>query len=102
MNRFKDRGRIEVLCKWADIPKSSFYYKVHPGERGMKASTHTLQGESMVENCEVVEEIRRVLGRDYCIYGYRIMTYELQSLGYLINKKKVYRLMKEHRLLCRR
>lgn len=102
MNRFRDRGEIEVLCKWADVGRSSFYYQVHPGPRGMKASTHTPKGECLVENSEVVEDIRRILGRDYCVYGYHIMTYELRSLGYLINKKKVYRLMDEHRLLCGR
>jgi putative transposase len=93
---------MEELSKWADVPKSSFYYKDHPGPRGMKASTHTPKGKCLVENTEVVEDIRRVLGRDYCVYGYQIMTRELHSLGYLINKKKVYRLMDEHRLLCGR
>jgi transposase InsO family protein len=66
----------------------------------MIASTQTPKGELMIDNSEVVEEIRSVLGRDYCIYGYKIMTFELRSLGYRINKKKVYRIMKEHRLLC--
>jgi transposase InsO family protein len=66
----------------------------------MKASTHTLQGNCMVSNRGVVEEIRGILGQDYCVYGYRIMTDQLRSMAYLINKKKVYRLMDEHRLLC--
>ena len=48
----------------------------------------------------MVEEIRRILGQDYCVYGYGVMTDELCSLGYLINHKKVYRLMDENRLLC--
>jgi len=100
VNLFKDRGNTEEFCKWAEVTKSSFYYKDHPGERGMKASTHTPKGERLIENTEVIEEIRRILGRDYCVYGYQIMTHELRSLGYLINKKKVYRLMGEHRLLC--
>ncbi|HLW07675.1 MAG TPA: IS3 family transposase [Marinilabiliaceae bacterium] len=32
-------------------------------------------------------------------YGYRKMTYALMILGYIINHKKVYRLMHEHHLL---
>ena len=99
---FQDRGEVEDFCKWAEVPRSSFYYKSHPGGRGMKASTHTLQGGSLVENGLVVEDIREVLGRDYCIYGYGMMTIELRGLGYRINKKKVYRLMAENRLLCGR
>jgi transposase InsO family protein len=37
---------------------------------------------------------------DYCVYGYRKMTEELRDMEYLINHKKVYRLMKENHLLC--
>jgi transposase InsO family protein len=48
----------------------------------------------------VVEQIRAILGLDYCVYGYRVMTSELRGMGYCINPKKVYRLMKEHHLLC--
>lgn len=98
--KYIDRTTVKALCGWADVAKSSFHYKAHPRSRGMKASTHTPKGESMVENSEVVEQIRGVLGQDYCVYGYGIMTDELRSMGYRINKKKVYRLMDENRLLC--
>lgn len=101
MRKFKDRVPVTELCKWVDIATSSIYYKAHPGKRGMVASTHTRQGNIQVENDTVVEVIRRVLGQnEYCLYGYRIMTDELRGLGFLINPKKTYRLMKEHRLLC--
>lgn len=98
--KFRDRVPVKEICKWAEIPRSSFHYKAHPGQRGMKASTHTPKEERMVENTEVVEEIRQILGQDYCVYGYHVMTDELRSLGYRINEKKVYRLMDENRLLC--
>lgn len=100
MMRFESKVAIKDLCTWTGVAKSSFHYKAHPGERGMKASTHTLRQSELVSNTEVVEEMRTVLGRDYCVYGYQIMTDELRGLGYYINRKKVYRLMKEHRLLC--
>jgi len=35
----------------------------------------------------------------YCAYGYDMMTDELRKSGFLINKKKTYRLMREHHLL---
>lgn len=98
--KYKDRTATEELCKWAQIAKSSFHYKAHPGERGMKASTHTRIGDGIVENTLVVEQIRAVLGMDYCVYGYHMMTHELRSMEYQINHKKVYRLMKENHLLC--
>jgi putative transposase len=99
--KFKGREDVQELCKWAGVWKSTFHYKEHPGKRGMVASTHTPKGEQLVENKEVVDEVRRILGeQDYCVYGYHMMTTELRGLGYLINPKKVYRLMDENHLLC--
>jgi len=98
--KYKDKTGVDVLCKWAEVAKSSLYYKVHPGLRGLKPSTHTPIGcNALVENKLVVDQIRAVLSMDYCIYGYRKMTEELRELEYVINKKKVYRLMKENHLL---
>ena len=91
---------MRELCKWADVAKSNAYYKAHPGERGMKSSTHTPIGDGLVENGAVVEQMRAVLALDYCVYGYQAMTAQLRSMEYIINKKKVYRLMSESRLLC--
>lgn len=96
---YKDRAPVEELCQWAEVAKSSLHYKAHPGERGMKPSTHTRIGDGLVENHLVVDQIRAILTMDYCVYGYQMMTTELRSMEYLINKKKVYRLMKENRLL---
>jgi putative transposase len=98
--KFRDRGAIRQLCKWAQLSPSTFYYKAQPGPRGMRASTHTPIGDGLVENSLVVEQIRAILGLDYCVYGYQVMTSELRGMGYLINPKKVYRLMNEHHLLC--
>lgn len=100
INKYKNKTNVDVLCKWAEVAKSSLYYKIHPGPRGMKPSTHTPIGwNALVENRLVVDQIRAVLSMDYCIYGYRKMTAELRELEYVINKKKVYRLMKENHLL---
>jgi transposase InsO family protein len=70
----------------------------------MKPSTHTIVGrgecEGIVENADVVDQIRVVLSQDYCVYGYHAMTRELRGMEYVINPKKVYRLMDENHLLC--
>jgi transposase InsO family protein len=47
----------------------------------------------------VVKDIEKTLHQEFCCYGYRNMTGELKDLGWIINHKKVYRLMKEHKLL---
>jgi transposase InsO family protein len=47
----------------------------------------------------VVQQIEKVLSQEFCCYGYKNMTAELRDLGWMINHKKVYRLMKEARLL---
>jgi len=99
--RYKNRVSIEQLCQWACVARSSLYYQSHPGERGMKPSSHTIvENNSLVENSLVVEQIRAVVSMDYCVYGYRKVTESLRDMEYLINHKKVYRLMKEHHLLC--
>ena len=99
--RYKGRTSIDRLCCWAEVAKSSLYYHVHPGPRGMRPSTHTMIGNcGLVDNSLVVDQIRAVLSMDYCVYGYRKMTEELRQMEYQINHKKVYRLMKANQLLC--
>jgi putative transposase len=87
------------LCEWLMLPRSSVYYKAHPGPKGIKPSTHTLfKGES-VGNDQVIEEIKSILQGPYTAYGYHQTCTELKELGYAINHKKVYRLMDECKLL---
>lgn len=97
--KYRTNGSVHDLCKWAEVPRSSFYYKPQTGKRGAKASTHTPIDDGLVTNELIVDQIRAILCLDYCVYGYRTMTKELQQMGYEINKKKVYRLMKESHLL---
>lgn len=99
--KYKGKTAVGRLCQWAGVAKSSLYYKAHPGSRGISASTHTIVGScGLVDNSLVVNQIRATLSMDYCVYGYRKMTEALRDLEYLINPKKVYRLMKENHLLC--
>ncbi len=53
----------------------------------------------LVENAVVVKDIEQTLSQEFCCYGYRHMTGELKEKGWIINHKKVYRLMKESKLL---
>lgn len=92
------------LLRWALLPGSTYYYKPSCGKRGRKPSTHTVTVEGEVkENQVVVHIIESTLSHEFCCYGYQQMTTELTETGFIINHKKVYRLMKEHHLLynCR-
>ena len=57
------------------------------------------QDGELVENTVVVKQIEQTLAQEFCCYGYRNMTGELKEKGWIINHKKVYRLMKELKLL---
>lgn len=92
--------------KICGITKHSYYYKPKcRTNKGIKASTYTkkvvgdLNNIELVNNSTVIQDITKTLMNPDLDYGYRAMTAHLQSLGYQINHKKVYRLMNEHHLL---
>lgn len=88
------------LLSWSGLNHSSYYYKRTGGNKGIKPSTHCVNQDGEVfENKVVVGDIEKTLGQEFCCYGYRNMTGELKDLGWIINHKKVYRLMKENKLL---
>jgi putative transposase len=79
---------------------SSYYFKPSGGHKGIKPSTHSVNKDGeLFENTVVVQDIEKTLSQEFCCYGYRNMTGELKEIGWIINHKKVYRLMKESRLL---
>lgn len=86
------------------LTRHQYYYKEKgEGKRGAKASTETIRVEEGKEvirsNTEVIEQMRANHDDPDLHYGYQRMTSFLQLLGYLINHKKVYRLMGENQLL---
>jgi len=102
MIKYKDLVPVRWLCQWTGTPKSNWYYTSTEGKRGRRPSTYTLKenGET-VRNTRVVEHIKDLLRDEFlCVYGYEKISWELQAQGFIINKKKVYRLMKEQHLLC--
>jgi putative transposase len=66
----------------------------------MRPSTHSVNADGeLFDNIVVVQDIEQTLTQEFCCYGYRNMTGELKEKVWIINPKKVYRLMKEYRLL---
>jgi transposase InsO family protein len=100
MKRFTDRFPVQDTARWIHLARRSYYYKSHPGPRGKRASTHTLHQGALVPNDTVLSFIRDYfLKEQYCAYGYDMINDELRNSGFVINKKKTYRLMDENHLL---
>ncbi len=104
---FIDQGySITIVLKTVGLPRGSYYYR--PIEvrktKGKTISryTKTEKGE-YVTNDQVINEIKELLEIEFVDYGYRKVTHWLrQEKHYLINEKKVYRLMKDSKLLNHR
>ena len=98
---FDKEVKISWLLRWSGIAKSSYYYCQLAGTRGRKTSTHTLLSDGTILcNETVVIAIRFILAEEFVCFGYKKITDDLRANDFIINPKKTYRLMKEHRLLC--
>lgn len=87
-------------CSTVGISKSTYYWKPNRKKKGKKPSVQTKMIDgTMVDNSIILEKIKETIEPDFHDYGYHLTTACLKQLGYIINKKKVYRLMKEHKLL---
>ena len=83
-----------------NISKHQYYYKSKGTKQGLPPSTHTLTVTGdRVDNAEIVSIIKITFTNPDTIYGYIKTTYMLKTNGFIINKKKVYRLMHESNLL---
>jgi putative transposase len=91
--------RIDNAVKIAGMKKSTYYYQPNGRPKGKRPSTHTLYKGTMVPNQVVVDEILKLIDPEYHDYGYQISTDLLKQKEYIINHKKVYRLMDENNLL---
>lgn len=66
--------------KIANLPKSTFFYTLNKEDKDAK-------------NEEIIEQIKDIYNLNKGRYGYRRITYELRNRGYIVNHKKVKRLM---------
>jgi transposase InsO family protein len=86
-----------------EVTKHQYYYLPNGRKQGLSPSNTTNRkqngGEKEVANELVVGEIKNIHQDPDTDYGYQKMTSLLKILGYIINHKKVYRLMEESGLL---
>ncbi len=79
---------------------SSYYRKPSEGKKGNKPSKFTYHNKKgLVTQDSVVESVKSILAHPFIDCGYRLMTSYLKRDGYIINHKKLYRIMKEANLL---
>jgi putative transposase len=108
-NEYMDRGLgISHIADLLHIPRCSFYRNGVSGERellkrGRHNSLFTIKRDGhetiMVDNSIVVDEMEKLLSREFVCYGYKKTAKQLNRNGYEINRKKVRRLMSENNLL---
>jgi len=102
-NFIKEDYPIKTVLEVVGIPRSSYYYKPvkNAKTKGIAKSTHTVTTDGeLVSNKKVIEDIEYILGQEFVDYGYLKVTHWLrQQKHYIINPKKVYRLMQEQGLL---
>lgn len=100
VTQYQGRINTKELVSWVNLPRSSFYYKPTCNRKGIAPSTTTTKIDgSVISNLEVVDEIKKILSPEFVCYGYQNVTVALKDLEYIINHKKVYRLMDENNLL---
>jgi len=93
----------KMVLQVVGIARSSYYYQPKPsrGKRGIAKSEYTFTSDGeVVSNAQVIKDIEEILAEEFVDYGYLKVTHWLrQEKGYIINPKKVYRLMGEEGLL---
>jgi transposase InsO family protein len=100
VKQYQSYTRVVNLLRWVELPHSSFYYKPKFSRRGIAKSIYTYKTDGSIHsNEQVVDDIKSVLQNEFCCYGYHNVTSELRDQFYIINPKKVYRLMNENNLL---
>lgn len=100
MHQGMKRDNVLETC---GISKHQFYHQPSgkkPGRKVTKTTVKSIDDQKvMVPNAQVIEDIREILKNPLADYGYHRMCGELTLMGYYINHKKVYRLMKKSQLL---
>jgi len=101
VNRYISKGmKATKAAQIAHFSRSGYYYRSNGRKPGKKPTLSTLRRDgTTVENTTVVRDIKAIISPDFIDYGYEKVTAELHKKGYIINRKKVYRLMKKNHLL---
>lgn len=87
------------VCENLQLERSVVYYRNKDNKPGRKATTVTIYKNEIVNEEYVLKGVKSLLDHEFLSYGYFKISKQLQMDGYVINKKKVYRIMKSYNLL---
>lgn len=87
------------VCELIALQRSVVYYVGKDNKPGRKPTDITRFKNELVAEETVLTSVRRLLDHEFLCYGYIKITKQLQLDGFVINKKKVYRIMKSYSLL---
>lgn len=85
---------LSQMCRVLGVRRDGYY-------RWLGAAASASDADTPREDVEVRDQIQRIALEMTC-YGYRTMTRELRRRGYIVNHKRVLRLLREDNLLCLR
>lgn len=93
-------NKVSKVLSMVDISRSTYYYREVRGRKGRRPEKYVRhRGGRVFPEQRVIGEIKDLLSQEFVNYGYIKISRYLKDLGYIINKKRVYRIMKENRLL---
>jgi len=78
---------MESMCRLAAVSRAGFYRHWH-------------EREPCVEEMELRAQVQQIVVRHRRNYGYRRVARELRDQGWVVNRKRVARIMAEDNLLC--
>ena len=80
--KFKKKYPLKILLEITNIKRSTYYF-------------HLKKKDMDFKNEDIINEIKEIFYENKRKYGYRRITLELRKQGFIVNHKKVLRLMKK-------
>lgn len=87
------------VCENLQLNRNVVYYRNKDDNPGRKATTTTIFNNELVSEEKVLTSVKNLLDHEFLCYGYLKISKQLKIDGFVINKKKVYRIMKNYNLL---
>jgi transposase InsO family protein len=97
---FIEKGYMKKeVCENLHLQRSIVYYRNKDNKPGRKPTSVTIFKTETVTEESVITSVKSLLDHEFLSYGYFKISKQLKLDGFVINKKKVYRIMKHHNLL---
>lgn len=99
-NKKRNNNNISLVLSAVQMSKSTYYYKKSEQKPAKNILGYSYKNDGdIITDKEIKSIIIKLLENEFVDYGYIKVCHFLKQQGIIINKKKVYRLMKEMKLL---